>query len=480
VLNINIRLHRSAEQEAALLSIPRGFDADGDADAARPDVPLPTIVFWRNVPSRPKALGPYDIWEKVEGNTSRILGAGGSEQVEEPGDTPVEQPVETPVEPPIEPPVVTPVVTSPGVISGAENIGIEQTVTGFFANGGGELTYQWRRNGRDIAGATKATYTPTSADENAQISRRTTVTNAAGSASGATPARAYTYPAGATIKSWTSRVGATDWSDVASSPFRMQQNPWGLWASNAGSTVLTTTARRAAGSAAPSMRTVTSNMPVGDGLPKAAPKMMIGYHYHLESPMNPFKEGSTRAIASDAITSLRARFDGTDFGTDPNRSHLQALQLYMARDRFQGAGWAESGAGIFDLQIRSGTNFYCRNWPGAFGSNAATTTLGGVLWKWKREMTSNIQMSGQTRAWTFEPVNPGLNVGFTGINVKSILEFIVAHEVAIGAQPNPRIWVYGVQTWVEPRAGIVDYSIHSFGVGVTPGDKVGHGSGRMF
>ena len=53
----------AAAVRAALPLMPVDFDAEGDADAARPDYPEAQRILWRNVPSEPTNLGPNDWWE---------------------------------------------------------------------------------------------------------------------------------------------------------------------------------------------------------------------------------------------------------------------------------------------------------------------------------------------------------------------------------------------------------------------------------
>jgi hypothetical protein len=365
-------------------------------------------------------------------------------------------------------PVAAPEVKSAGQIIGGGRIGMPHVVIGFEAIGEALLEYQWLRDGVEIEAATAPSFTPTSEDEDNQISRRTIVTNGAGSNSATTATVRAGYPEAAILKTWVSSALEADWATAASSPFVLYQSPWGMWSSNAGDSVLRTTARRAPGSPSPSMRTVTTEMPFGDGLPKGAPAIILGYHYDLTSPVNPFRSDGRRGLRSDRITSLSARVGGTDFSIGDS-SYLQALQLYASVNREQAGSWNESDDHFFDIQVRSGSNLRRKNWPEAFMRSSEIVDLSGVQWKWKREITEN-QGAG-TRSWTFEPVEPDHDA-LAEVELVDIIAFIVDQEVAAGSQDARHIWLYSVQSWVEPRAGTVDYSVHSFGVelnGVTYG-----------
>jgi hypothetical protein len=77
------------------------------------------------------------------------------------------------------------ILTAP-VVSGAANVGEVLTVTnGSWAHTPSSFTYQWRRGGVSITGATSASYTLVSADEGSNIDCFVIATNSAGSASAA-------------------------------------------------------------------------------------------------------------------------------------------------------------------------------------------------------------------------------------------------------------------------------------------------------
>ena len=65
-------------------------------------------------------------------------------------------------------------------ITATPAVGTALTPTAGSVSGSPLLSYQWRRNGRNIAGATAASYTPTSADAGYSLSRVTIATNSAG------------------------------------------------------------------------------------------------------------------------------------------------------------------------------------------------------------------------------------------------------------------------------------------------------------
>lgn len=91
---------------------------------------------------------------------------------------------------------VAPANTVAPAISGSTSIGSLLTSTSGAWTGtpAPTFTYQWRRDGANIAGATSATYTVTLADAGAQLTCRVTATNSAGTA-GAT-SNGLTIPAG--------------------------------------------------------------------------------------------------------------------------------------------------------------------------------------------------------------------------------------------------------------------------------------------
>ena len=80
--------------------------------------------------------------------------------------------------------IFAPVNTSPPVISGTGTVG--QTLTSTVGNWTyvpTSYTYQWLRNGANIAGATASTYTLAAADSGESVSMELTAINAAGSTS---------------------------------------------------------------------------------------------------------------------------------------------------------------------------------------------------------------------------------------------------------------------------------------------------------
>lgn len=82
------------------------------------------------------------------------------------------------------PPAEPPVNTVAPVMSGSYIVGQTLSVTnGTWTGSGISYSYQWRRDGVDIVGATNSTYTLVSADDSKVIACNVTATNTAGSAS---------------------------------------------------------------------------------------------------------------------------------------------------------------------------------------------------------------------------------------------------------------------------------------------------------
>ena len=79
---------------------------------------------------------------------------------------------------------IAPVNLLPPVLSGTPVIGQTLSVTAgtWRANPAATITYQWKRDGADIVGATNATYVLDVADEGAVITVEVTATNSEGSA----------------------------------------------------------------------------------------------------------------------------------------------------------------------------------------------------------------------------------------------------------------------------------------------------------
>jgi len=113
--------------------------------------------------------------------------------------------------------------TSVPTISGTQNVGSTLTTTnGIWNNTPSSYTYQWKRSGTNISGATSSTYTLVSADQSATITCAVTATNVTGSATATSAAtgsigaqygqQAYTS---AGTYTWTAPAGVTKVSVVA-------------------------------------------------------------------------------------------------------------------------------------------------------------------------------------------------------------------------------------------------------------------------
>ena len=176
--------------------------------------------------------------------------------------------------------LANPVLTSAGTISGAATVGSVLTVTGVSYTGeNATLTYRWTRNGSDISGATNTTYVLQSADADAQVARRTTVQNSAGSAAGSTAAvtvsptnpvltSAGTISGAATVGSVLTVTGVSYTGENATLTYRWTRNgsdisgatsaTYVLQSADAGAQVARrTTVQNSAGSAAGSTAAVT-------------------------------------------------------------------------------------------------------------------------------------------------------------------------------------------------------------------------------
>ena len=80
--------------------------------------------------------------------------------------------------------LLPPVNTTPPAVTGTATVGSTLTTTvGIWTYVPTTYTYQWRRSGADIAGATATTYVIVTADKGNQLSCYVTATNAAGSTS---------------------------------------------------------------------------------------------------------------------------------------------------------------------------------------------------------------------------------------------------------------------------------------------------------
>lgn len=79
---------------------------------------------------------------------------------------------------------IAPINLLPPILSGTPETGETLTVTDgtWRANPAATITYQWKRDGADIVGATNATYVLVEADETAEITVEVTATNSEGSA----------------------------------------------------------------------------------------------------------------------------------------------------------------------------------------------------------------------------------------------------------------------------------------------------------
>lgn len=70
-------------------------------------------------------------------------------------------------------------ITDAGMVIGTGHVGSVHSIAGFVATGSPtpSLTYQWKRDGSPIGGATSPTYTAVEADENTLLTRETTADN---------------------------------------------------------------------------------------------------------------------------------------------------------------------------------------------------------------------------------------------------------------------------------------------------------------
>jgi len=256
-------------------------------------------------------------------------------------------------------------------------------------------------------------------------------------------------------KSWFSTTASQDWSGAQQvAPFMANNSPWNL-ASKAGSDWAVSVAY--GGPSGLKLYSRTSALPMDVGQVAGAPFVALGKHYNEATTVNPFMQDGLIGLRSDAITDFTAAATWTDLSTDPDRSWLGAIQLYGSVLRTQSFDWNNAGASFFDIQIRlSAANVV--NFPAMTGTNSYTATIGGVSWNVVRSITT--WQGANTRSYGFQPVSGEASEA----PCKAVIDWIVANEVANFAQADAYIWLYGVQAWVEPRAGVTDLTISDFAV----------------
>ncbi|WP_333835016.1 fibronectin type III domain-containing protein [Rubrimonas sp.] len=269
------------------------------------------------------------------------------------------------------------------------------------------------------------------------------------------PALAEPYSEMTLLKTWQSNVNAYDEYEIGD--LSAQGNHWGQIEPY-------TSKLYTASDGTPVMRTEIDTAYTG-GV-KGAPYLLVGAHYNITSPGNPFVTGSDPGKLLSTISTLAASTALKEDTAEPNgplttgvdaASYFWALQVYASTVRT--TDWPGAGGQWFDIQIRmrhvAGSDLAK---PTTSGAVITGLSVGGKTWH--AHVSTGGAPSSSGRFYVFYPdadYAPGDAV--TDLDVKAFIAAAIAHH------GTADVYVYGVETWIEPRCGVLDLA--SVGLDVT-------------
>jgi hypothetical protein len=260
-------------------------------------------------------------------------------------------------------------------------------------------------------------------------------------------------------KRWFASATTADYSFYSppNSEFVTSQNPWGHWDMAAGDVYMAEASTGSNGSLR--LRSVSGPLRSGANLPKGAPNITFGDHFHLRPAVRPLGDG----VWSNAISELKVSVGGSATPGSTG-AYARAIQIHGFRTAYTGSAWTDvskTDGDTYDIQIRYKTS-------GAF----PRFTPGGVPSDVFRERK---QIGPHT--WDIYRTNGGwasdLGMSFvldqdvdsiSNADIKAILDYTLADANARYGRNDTGIYVRGVQAWIETLSGTVDATIEGMTV----------------
>jgi hypothetical protein len=260
-------------------------------------------------------------------------------------------------------------------------------------------------------------------------------------------------------KQWFASPTTADYSFYSppNSEFVMSQNPWGHRDMAAGDVYMAEALTGSNG--ALRLRTVTGPLRSGVNLPKGAPNVTFGDHFHLRPAVRPLGDG----VWSNAINALKVSVGGTATPGSTG-AYARAIQVHGFRTAYTGSDWLNVGRAdgdTYDIQIRYRTaNDYpdSRNTHGGWQPVRERKKIGDHTW----------DILDNDGGWATD-----VGVGFilvdevesiSNVDVKALLDYALANANQRYSRNDTAIYVRGVQAWIEPISGTVDATIEGMTV----------------
>ena len=260
-------------------------------------------------------------------------------------------------------------------------------------------------------------------------------------------------------KQWFASPTSADFSFYSppNSEFVMSQNPWGHRDMAAGDLYMAEASTGSNGSLR--IRAVSGPLRSGVNLPKGAPNVTFGDHFHLRPAIRPLGNG----VWSNAINELKVSVGGTATPGSTG-AYARAIQIHGFRTAYTGSDWLNVGRAdgdTYDIQIRYRTaNDYpdSRITHGGWQPVRERKKIGDHTW----------DILDNDGGWATD-----VGIGFilvdevesiTNVDVKALLDYALANANARYNRTDQAIYVRGVQTWLETISGTVDATIEGMTV----------------